>query len=111
MPLGYLLVHLIVTALIAWAALRLPLGSRAGRLLAAALLAAILAGLAVERKSAWSWAAMSLGWRDAVFFTNFTLEGLAVLLVLLWRQAATPGARARAALLTASARLATSSLV
>lgn len=99
MPTGYFVVHLSLTLLCAALALRLPTNSRAGKLLAVGLLAAVLGGLAIERRSEWSWAAMSLGWKDIVFFTNLTLEGLTVLLLLMWRQATTRGARVRAAFL------------
>ena len=55
-------------------------------------------GLALEGRG---WLATRLaGWPDLVFFTDWTLAGVAVLLALLWEQSRTAFARRRAVLLT-----------
>lgn len=98
MPPLYLAVHLLLTLAVAGLACALP--KRLAWLLAAGLLALVIGGLAVERRTDWAWSAMRLGWPDLVFFTNLSLEGAAVLLVGLWRQASDTGSRGRAGLLT-----------
>lgn len=100
MPAIYALAHLLMAGGIAWTAWRALAGSRTARLLGALLLGAVAAGFAVERRSEWAWSALSLGIPDLVFFTNLTLEGVAALIALTWRQAADRAARVRAALLT-----------
>jgi hypothetical protein len=100
MPVGYLLAHLLTAGAIAWGAARLQAGSRLGRGLGVLLLGPVAAGFAIERRSEWAWSAMGLGIPDLVFFTNLTLQGVAALCVLMWRQAADRKSRVRAALLT-----------
>jgi hypothetical protein len=63
----------------------------------------VVGGLVLERVTDYAWAAMRLGWLDLVFFTNFTLEGVAALLAVVWRRAPDAAARRRASLLTPAA--------
>jgi len=100
MPPVYVTVHLLLTLVAARIAWCLPAGSRKGRWLGAGLLAVVAGGLALERRTDWAWSAMCAGWPDLVFFTNLSLEGTAVLLAVLWRQAVERGGRQRAAVLT-----------
>ena len=103
MPAAYVLTHLAITAAAIYIAARVP-GRRvvtAG--LAVGLLLLVVGGMVIERSTALSWAAMRLGWPDLVFFTNLSLEGVALLLGGLWRQAATRGARWRAGVLAVPA--------
>ena len=103
MPPGYVVLHLSLTVLAVAVALRLPGRSAAGRLLGWGLLLLVVGGMLVERVSDFAWAAMRPGWPDLVYFTNFTLPGVAVLLVVMWRRAPDAGARGRALLLTPAA--------
>jgi hypothetical protein len=53
----------------------------------------VIAGYAVERRPDWAWGSMAWGIRDLVFLCNLSLEGVAVLLVLLWRSMRATGGR------------------
>lgn len=100
MPPFYIAVHLVLTLVVAGIAGTLPWRARLGRLLAVGLLVLVIGGLVMERRTDWAWSAMRLGWPDLVFFTNLSLEGAALLLVVMWRQSAEAGARWRAGVLT-----------
>jgi len=91
---------MILVGAIAWGAARIPLGSRAAKGLGLVLLAVVAGGFTLERRSEWSWSAMRLGIPDLVFYTNLSLEGVAALLVLMWRQAADRASKVRALLLS-----------
>lgn len=83
MPLPYIALHALLTATCFYLALRTPKRwSLPLRLLALGL---TLAGFAVERSPEWAWDSMAWGLRDLVFFSNISLEGVTVLLVLTWR--------------------------
>lgn len=103
MPLRYILVHLALAAACVWVAARTKPGSRSGRWLGVGLLLTVVAGMVVERRAEWAWDAARLSWPDLVLFTNLSLQGVAALGVLLWRQSAAPSARVRAMLLSAFA--------
>ena len=103
MPPGYVVVHLALTGLAVAAAFRLPERSAAGRLLGLGLVLLVVGGMVVERVTDFAWAAMRPACPDLVYFTNFTLPGVAVLLVAMWRRAPDAGARRRALLLTPAA--------
>ncbi|MGV3721289.1 MAG: hypothetical protein ACO1SX_10315 [Actinomycetota bacterium] len=100
MPVGYLIAHLLTAGAVAWGAVRLPARSRLARALGVSLLGLVAAGFAIERRSDWAWSAMGLGIPDLVFFTNLTLQGVAALCALMWREAADRNSRVRAAVLT-----------
>ncbi|MCC2670900.1 MAG: hypothetical protein K0Q72_3371 [Armatimonadetes bacterium] len=99
MPPGYVLAHAALTALAVFLARRCA-GRRGASLLTGALLALAAGGLIVERSTELAWSAMQLGWPDLVFFTNFTLPGVAALMEVIWSRAADPGARRRAVILS-----------
>jgi hypothetical protein len=99
MPPSYIALHFLLCGLCLAAALAVPPRSRLARILALVLLLAIAGGLLVERRPDWAWSAMLLRSPDLVFFTNLSLEGVTVLVALLWRSLKGP-ARWRAAALT-----------
>lgn len=99
----YVAVHLLLALSVAGMVWKLPVRSRMRQLLVASVLALVVGGLTLERRTDWAWSAMRLGWPDLVFFTNLSLEGVAVLLALLWRQNSKPGASGRAAVLSLAA--------
>jgi predicted double-glycine peptidase len=101
MPLLHVGVHLLLTAACVLATLRLNAKSAAAWVLGVGGLAVVIAGFAVERRYDLAWSAMAGGWPDAVFYTNLSLEGVAVLVTLLWRSARDRPARLRAAALSA----------
>jgi predicted double-glycine peptidase len=96
LPPLYIAVHLALAAVCAAIAFRVPRRSWLGRVAAGVGLVVVIAGFIVERRSELAWGAMLLGWGDAVFFTNLTLPGVAVLLTVMWRGAADRPARIRA---------------
>jgi hypothetical protein len=96
MPIHYVVLHLALSAGLGTAAYRLAARPRHGALnvaLAAAMVAVVGAGFPAERRPAWMAAVTLLGLPDVVFFTNLSLEGIAVVLGLLWRQAQKHGGR------------------
>jgi hypothetical protein len=100
MPPHCALLHLAAAAAIFYGVSR-PKGRVLRLLLATAVLAAAIVGGFVERRADLAWAAMELGLRDLVFFTNLSLEAAAVLLGLMWRSAVDPPAKRRAIVLSA----------
>src|SRR5688572_2385477 len=100
MPLPYIIVHLLLTALCVVLTSRLRPGAPIGRALGLIGLVIVVGGFVIERRSDLAWSMMALGWPDAVFFTNLSVEGVAVLLALLWRSAPDRAARIRAAALS-----------
>lgn len=91
MPPLYITLHLVLTTVCLYIALRTP--QKWSPLLGAAALAFVIAGYAVERRPEWAWGSMAWGIRDLVFLCNVSLEGVAILLVLLWRSLKATGGR------------------
>ena len=99
MPALYLGLHLLLTALCI--ALALLLRSRwALALLCVVVLLAAGLGFGMERFPDWAWSTYSAYWPDLVYFSNLSLEAVAVLLTLLWRSSRDRAMRIRAAVLT-----------
>ncbi len=103
MPLPYLLFHLMLAVLCGWLATRFPPRSVPGWVLGGVGLVLVLGGLAVERRSEWAWDLLGLPWADLVFFTNFSLQGVTVLLVRVWGQSQSRFDYVRAAILSLAA--------
>lgn len=102
MPVLYLTIHLLLTA--ACIAIVPFLKTRAAIACFCTLLfTATAVGFGIERFPDWAWSGFSAGWPDLVYFSNLTLEAVAVLLTLLWRNSRDRAMRIRAALLTVAA--------
>lgn len=91
MPPLYIAIHILLAVACFLLALRTP--QRWSALLGAAALAVIIGGYAIERRPEWAWGSMAWGLRDLVFYCNLSLEGVAVLMVLLWRGIRASGGR------------------
>lgn len=87
MPLPYIFLHLLLGALGAIVALRLPANSKARNWLGLGVLLVVMLGFAVERQPAWSWHAMRFAFPDLVFITNLAFGGVCTLLGLMWQNA------------------------
>ena len=99
MPLPYIAFHLLLSLVCLAITLRIPRGSRTGIGLGLVLLAALIAGFAIERRQTWAWAALRFSGSGLVFLTNLSIEGAVVLLAILWRSASDRKARLRASIL------------
>lgn len=94
MPFTFVVLHLLLTALAAWAAWRLA-GIRGRWWLKAAAagltLFLLAAGALADRWPAWAAVVMRLQWPDAVFLSNLYLEAVGAMLALVWRASLASG--------------------
>lgn len=99
MLLHYLCIHVLVTAICV--AIVLVLESRLALGLFCTLLFGITAfGFGLERFPDWAWSGYGAWWPDLIYFSNLSLEAVAVLVTLLWLNVRNRAAGFRAILLT-----------
>lgn len=70
MPPLYILIHLLLAALAARLVFVLPERSRIRIGAGVVALLVVTGGLLVERRPAWSWPVLALGWPDAIFMAK-----------------------------------------
>jgi predicted double-glycine peptidase len=99
MPLFYVCLHLLAALLCFVAVRRVRQRPALIGALGIAVLAAVVAGLMVERRADWAWRLMPYAGTGLVFCTNLTLEGVATLCALLWSAASRHEEKLRAVLL------------
>jgi hypothetical protein len=86
MPAHYLCLHLLLTGLCVAVVLRLR---SKGALALFCIPLFVIAGLGfgIERIPDWAWSSYGVNWPDLVYLCNLSLEAVAALLTLLWRNA------------------------